>query len=397
MSMKNLVLLLVVGGIFTSCSKTVSDSTEEMVSTVTQKKPEVCDFGSNNFSLSKRAPVNDGFDNKPPRGGISGGGGGTVTPPPPAGSVILLDFDGHYLAGSAWNYNGPMTLTPANLTGPAIANIVNRVINDYSPFNVVVTTSETVFNAANPYKRMRVVITESWEWYGQVGGTAFIGSFTWGDTSPCFVFSSLLGYGEKFISEAISHEAGHTFGLYHQATYSGGTMTSAYNYGYGSGETGWAPIMGCGYYQNLTLWHNGPNTYGANSFQNDGAIINGVVGSVADDYGNSTSTATTLSTTLNGVINSETDQDYFYVNLSTAKTLSIIPNNVGAGNSGANVDINLRIFNAQGTLLATVNDPNYLQAITSLSAGSYYISVGVTPNTYSATYGMLGKYTISLN
>ncbi len=174
-------------------------------------------------------------------------------------------------------------------------------------------------------------------------------------------------------------------------------MTSQYNCGQGSGETGWAPIMGCGYYQNVTTWHDGPNQYGYNSYQDDVAIINSIAGAIADDHSNGSSGSTTLNTSLNGIINSATDIDFFSVNLSSAKTLSAIPFNVGSGNNGANVDLIVRIYNTQNQLLTTIDDPATLQVMTSLNAGQYYISVTATPNSYTGTYGMRGRYTISIN
>ena len=69
-----------------------------------------------------------------------------------------------------------------------------------------------------------------------------------GDTyKPALVFYDKLGPGnEKYIAEAISHEAGHNMGLSHD-----GNATTGYYSGQGSGATGWAPIMGVGYYQSL--------------------------------------------------------------------------------------------------------------------------------------------------
>ena len=86
---------------------------------------------------------------------------------------------------------------------------------------------------------MRVILTVTHEWYGSAGGVAFVGSYSWGDDTPCFVFSGLLGYNVKNISEATAHEAGHTLGLYHQASYDANCVkTSDYHYGQGAGEIG---------------------------------------------------------------------------------------------------------------------------------------------------------------
>ncbi|MBM3432559.1 MAG: hypothetical protein FJX92_06115 [Bacteroidetes bacterium] len=156
---------------------------------------------------------------------------------PSASAVIFLDFDGHTVDGTGWNYNGPIYCAPSGLDNTKITTIFNRVAEDYRPFNVNVTTDSTKFLAAPLNKRMRVILTITSSWYGNSGGVAFVGSFKWGDDTPCFVFSALLGYNEKFVAEATTHEAGHTLGLYHQAAYDNNcSKTSEYNGGTGTGE-----------------------------------------------------------------------------------------------------------------------------------------------------------------
>lgn len=372
-----------------ACSKTsLPDNPTETII----QNPESCKFGLTQFNMSKRPAAEEGSERRPPKPPTGGGG----TSPNPG--VILLDFDGHLVSETNWNYNGDINCVPSNLTTQVMSTIMDRVINDFNPFNVIVTTDETVYNAATATKRMRVIITETWEWFGQVGGTSFLNSFTWGNNTPCFVFSSLLNYNEKQIAEAVSHEAGHTLGLRHQATYNGTTLVSEYNYGQGSGETGWAPVMGVGYYKNVTIWHNGPTPTGYTSFQNDVAVITGIVGVKTDDYSNSTSGAQVLTATpLNGIINSSTDADFFSVNLSAAKTVSLTPFNVGVNHEGANLDLIVKIYNSQGQLISSVQDPAVLNAISLVNAGQYFISVSTIANLNAGIYGMLGKYSISLN
>lgn len=392
--MKNFPIVYVMAILLalSSCQKSQNDEIAKQ-----ETKPETCLFGLTEFNLQKRAPLQD----KKPQTPGGGGGGGTVTPPPPTGTlstgVIFLDFDGHYVSGTSWNYAGDFSCAPANLGYDAINTITNRVASDYSPFNVIVTTSESVFNSVASNRRVRVVITESWEWYGQVGGVAYVNSFGSSSNTPCFVFSSLLSYNEKWIAESASHEAGHTLGLTHQAAYNGSTLVSSYNYGTGSGQTGWAPIMGCGYYQNLTTWHNGPTAAGYLNLQNDINIISGKINLIADDYSNTFTNAKQLSGTLSGILNASSDLDYFVVNNGAPTTINVTPFSAAAGNIGANLDIRLKIYNGSGQLISTINDPSILNASTTLNAGTYYIEVSSSANTYASTYGMLGRYDISVN
>ena len=384
--MKYPILLLVL--FLGACTKNIKKT--EKAETTTQ---EACDFGFTQFNLSKRAPGFSDATDISAKGGPNSGGDATSAP----NAVILLDFNGQYVSGTNWNTNGPITAAPANLTSTEITNILNRVIADFDPFNVVVTTDEAVYNAANAYKRMRVIVTESWEWYSQVGGVAFVNSITWGNNTPCFVFSSLLEYNAKKIAEACSHEVGHTLGLRHQAVYdANGVKISDYNWGQGNGEIGWAPIMGASYNQNLSIWHYGPNSLSATTMQDDVNIIAGKIGFKADDYSNSIAGTTTLSTSAVGVINSTSDVDYFKIKLNQTKNISIVPLSVGANNDGSDLDVIMKVYNSQGVLIGSVNDPMILNASNTLSSGTYYVSVGSIANNYTSTYGMLSRYKINI-
>jgi serralysin len=230
---------------------------------------------------------------------------------PSATSKIFLDFNGHTTSGTDWNsfYNGGANIvTPAysidadtttfsTTEVASIEEIWKRVAEDYAPFNVDVTTIDPGnLNAAN---NIRVVIGGSWDqWFeesGGAGGIAYLTSWQWNDDTPVFVFEENLGNGAaKFTAEAISHEVGHSLGLSHQSTYDAfGNQIEEYNSGSGSGDTGWAPIMGVSYYQNLTTWHNGTSSLGATSYQDDMSIIsaanNGFGGYRTDDHGNTIS------------------------------------------------------------------------------------------------------------
>ena len=327
---------------------------------------------------------------------------------PSAQAVILLDFDGHVVNGTSWNYAGPITCNSSGLDNTKITTVFNQVAEDYRPFNINITTEEAKYAAAPANRRMRVILTTSYEWYGSAGGVAFVGSFIWGDDNPCFVFSSLLSYNTKYISEAASHEAGHTLGLYHQSTYNASCVKiSDYNSGTGTGETGWAPIMGVGYYKNSTTWFNGPNSYGCANYQNDLAVIlagNGV-SYRPDDYAETFAAAPAQSFTndqfvVNAMISTATEKDMFKFTLATAKRVKInaVPKNVGAGNSGSNLDILMQLFNTATTSIGSYNPVLTLNVSvdTILGPGTYYILIDGIGNINTPGYdGSLGEYTIT--
>ena len=326
-----------------------------------------------------------------------------------ANAVIFLDFDGHTVFGTMWNVNGTFTVNSSGLSDASITEVFNRVAEDYRPFNINVTTSESKYNSAPSNKRIRVAITTSHEWYGSgAGGVAYLNSFKWGDNTPCFVFSALHGYNTKNIAEAASHEAGHTLGLRHQSHFDAScSKISDYHWGVGTGEIGWAPIMGAGYNQNMTLWNSGPNSLGCNSIQNDLTIITNATngfGFRTDDHTDEYSTATNSTFdasgqfTISGVIEKNDDKDLFKFTMPTFGRfeLNAIPYNVGSSNSGSDLDLQVEVLDGSYASIGTYNPGNLLSSVIDsfISAGTYFIRVDGKGNIYAPEYGSLGSYSL---
>src|SRR5262245_26896802 len=158
---------------------------------------------------------------------------------PSAAAKLYLDFDGHFesvwggwydpVLGTHWggwenvrtpvfDFDGDRT-TFSDDELAAIREIWARVAEDYSPFNVDVTT----VNPGNFADRvgLRIAIGGSWrDWFG---------SPTWGETmgssytdpfhvNTGYVFSDELPGNPRLIADAAAHEAGHAYGLGHQST-----------------------------------------------------------------------------------------------------------------------------------------------------------------------------------
>ena len=327
-----------------------------------------------------------------------------------APAVLLLDFDGHNVTGTSWNENGDIMCAGANLSTQAITEIYNRIAEDYSPFNINVTTDETKYNAAPANRRTRALFTTTSSWYGSnSGGCALVGSFTFGDNTPCFIFTALLGSNVKNIAEVGAHEAGHTLSLNHQAKYDAVcNKTGEYNYGSGTGVIGWAPIMGVGYNQNTTTWFNGPNSFGCDNLQSDADIIanstNGF-GFRQDDAGESfqSAVAQTFSNRRfekQGLITNLTDKDIFKFTIDTRQQviLQADPASVGPNDAGSNLDIQIQLFNNAQTLVNTYNPPLIMRAgmDTVLDPGTYYFSIEGASNEFTPDYGSLGSYKVTV-
>lgn len=323
---------------------------------------------------------------------------------PSAAATLFLDFDGHYVQVAGWNSGNPFYCQAPAVTNAQIEEMFNRVAEDYRPFNINITTDSTKFIDAPLTQRMRIVVTPSSSWYpGNVGGVSYVGSFTWGNNTPGFVFSDKLGNNAKYLAECITHESGHTVGLSHQSKYDANCqLVEQYNIGAGSGETSWAPVMGNSYYRNMTGWNDGPTPFGCANTQDNLTIItnsNGF-GYRADDYSNEPDANAfnlgSSSFNANGVISNNADKDAFkYVLTKNANFhLEANPFSLG-GNNGANLDVAVSLYK-DATLIRKYNPAASLSVSvdTTLNAGTYYLVVSGSGNENTNDYGSLGSYSV---
>lgn len=338
---------------------------------------------------------------------------------PGASKVIYLDFDGHTTTGTSWNTNftsganivtppysndGTVTTTFSSIELQNIVSIWQRMAEDFAPFDVDVTTQDPGLEALRKTTTtdtqfgVRVCIGgSSYDWYGAgAGGVAYLNSFSWNSDTPCFVFTAQLGSGNaKYTAEAASHEAGHTFNLSHDGQVAHDGLASV---GYYEGHANWAPIMGVGYYKDVTQWSKGEYPY-ANQLQDDTAIIAGVVGYRPDQHGDLITSATPLTGTsisTGGLIERRADADLF------AFTTGAGPVSFTATPAlpSPNVDIQLALYDGLGSLVTFVN-PTTLGATlsTTLAQGTYYLAVDAIgtgdPLTAYNDYGSLGQYDLT--
>lgn len=328
--------------------------------------------------------------------------------------TIYLDFDGETVNSNVWNGGATLACAAGGLTNPQIAEIFDRVAEDYRPFNINITTDPAKFAAAPILQRVRIIVTTTSNWYPGVGGVSYIGSFAWGDDTPGFVFSDKLGYSPKLIGECCSHESGHTLGLSHQSTYDANCdLVNEYNAGTGSGQVGWAPIMGNSYYENLSLWNDGPTPYGCTVTQDELAVITSAGNGVtyrADDHTDDFGTATRITGTFGynpglaptGIIETNTDKDMFMfcTRAGGARHIVVTPGNASANWIGANLDVKMTLYDASSNTVA-VYDPAGVVGIDIttpvLASGSYYLEIEGTGNANCTNYGSLGSYLINID
>lgn len=339
---------------------------------------------------------------------------------PGAPATLFLDFNGHYqterVGMDEWqdffvpgNHGWHNILTPAYdrdsdpLTfSPEeqqhIRFIWASVAEDYAPFNINVTTVDP-----DPGRRhtdgayLRVVISGDANFTGNSdfsGGLGEYGAYANDDgANVAYVFGKKSnGSPEdvRFLAEAASHEAAHTFGLEHYEKTVGDNLR--------------APIMRTNSAESAQrgVWWNGDMDVIASS-------ANGF-GYAADDYGNSFATAAQLTPTnaglyARGIVNWTTDVDMFQFstgggNVSIKVELPTEADGIAHPSfplarhkNVGNLNATLRLYNASGALVAQDSDPTLFASLTAnLTAGTYYVQVG--------SYGLagdVGQYSLFVN
>ncbi len=314
---------------------------------------------------------------------------------PGALGVIYLDFDGQSGPHENW---GNFDAAPTNNSNTTTKDVWARVSEDFAPFNLNVTTDLQVYLNAPETSRQRCIVTPTTTASPGAGGVAWVGSFGWTGDTPCWSFYSSGKNG----AEVISHEIGHTLGLFHDGRNS---PYEAYYLGHGSDPVGWAPIMGAGYYKNLSQWSRG-EYLSANETQDDLAIIAGNfnVGYRPDDAGASHATAAPLEIFSGGVVNSEgtiqsqSDVDAFRFT-TTGGSVSLAISTVSPG---PNLDIVAKLHDASGNEIQSNNPNSGVNAtlVTTLAPGEYTVRVDGTGRGNPlgdgyTDYGSLGQYTIT--
>jgi len=344
---------------------------------------------------------------------------------PGANRVIYLNFVGATLSNTVWNARAGNTTivaqgfdldgSPGSFSESELSLIQRawqRVVEDFSPFDVDVTTeppSESALTRSSAvdvtFGTTVLVTKNTFETGCGCGGWAYLSVFDDFNNyyKPAVVFYDQLGNSEKNIAEAISHEAGHNVGLAHDGAIGG----VQYYYGHGTGSTGWAPIMGAGYNRELVQWSRGeyPN---ANNTEDDFLVMQQTgLPYRADDHGNSFSTTTPIvfsggskSATASGIIGSQSDVDIFQIPAGSG----LIRVHVAPAPLAPNLDVLARLYASDGSLLASANIAGELYADTQATrspTAPLYLSISGTGkgdpllDGYTA-YGSIGQYNVTV-
>ena len=320
--------------------------------------------------------------------------------------VIYLDFDGYTSAVEtdlAYDLDGVAGFS--NAEQDVIQLVWARVGENYSAFDVDVTTQDpgtaalVRSDANDPVYGVRVLVTNGGngglitDCLSSAGcqGLGFIGGFGDGAVDPgTVILAQRLSAGNaKALAQAITHEVGHTLGLFHNTTSPATPLWSAVMYPVSAS----VPI----------------SQFTTTASQDDYAVMSAHgVTSRNDDYGNSWGTSFTLNgPTFNvtGVIVAPTDTDWFNFT---------VPVGAGALNASVTPSVHTSMLDTELTLydnnlalvalsnppvavvnadIATGLDASFVNLV--LAPGRYYMRVrGVESSDYT-NYGSIGTYTIS--
>ena len=319
---------------------------------------------------------------------------------PGAPDVIYMDFDGETVSGTAWAGGATIVAQPSTLSAPQIGEAIARMERDFEIFNVNITTQRSVFEAAQMDSRVHCIVTPTDTVDPKAGGIAWTGSFS--DSEPawkiCWVFEQDTA---KDCAEVASHEVGHTLGLSHDGLLASGSLPADDYYdGTGAGETGWAPIMGIGYYQALTQWSKGEYPR-ANNTEDDLAIITRpeMLAYMPDTVGNSAAAAqAAYGPGAKGSIERTGDTDFFRIRLPAGThTVNLLPS------PHTNLDAELAVQNSNGTELARSNPVGETDASATFSLSSNQTVLlrvagaakSDSQGTVYTNYGSLGTYSLT--
>jgi hypothetical protein len=323
---------------------------------------------------------------------------------PGSSRTLLLDFDGHLTADPVWTSLGAPAIinsAPSGASPETIFEVWQRVREDYLPFDVNVTTLDpglAAMRRSGPndgeYGQRIVISPTNFAGAGTLG-VAIVGSFDDVDADrPAFVFTD-GGGTRKSIAEAVSHEAGHTFGLFHD-----GFGGQDYYDGHGQ----WAPIMGraISATKPVSQWSKGEYA-GANRFEDDIARIDFLTDGRPDDHGGTLQNATVVAanSTTGGVIAPANEVDMFAVDVG-AGPLSVTVRPPAGAAAWSNLAVGVVVLNSGGAAVASgsVGAPTgwSVDLAPNVPAGRYFIQVRpigwLDASSGFTTYGSLGAYEV---
>ena len=312
--------------------------------------------------------------------------------------MIYLNFDGATIRPGPENAgNLPSSIVRCNCPAPTLTQaqkdeVIKRVADDYSPFNIRVTTDQAEFLAYPSQFREMVIVTTFPGVVGfpnGVGGVApWVGDRFRLPNSTSFGCASAFGNDPTDVASTISHESGHQLGLDHQHRFSPTCdFFGEYHPGFGSGPLAFNPIMGQGLPGGVDNWFAQTCAAPTNQyFQNDYAKINDQVTVRTDDFSDSPSGSPQPNGPITGVLEHGYDVDYVRVKFRNPGPATI---------SSDNIDLKVSVLSGRGEVIAVYNDPDSTNVTIPSVYGTRYLRIEGESNANMSSVFMTGTYRIT--
>ncbi len=300
---------------------------------------------------------------------------------PGAKAVVYLDFNG---GPGPWIGWGNFVALPSGATNAQIRDVWQRVAEDYQGFNVNITTDIKVFNAATPNSRQHTMITPTNTAAPGAGGVAYENSFNTSADEVNWAFYTTGKTPRKCARMRSATPSGFPTWARTSRTVRAAPRTVNTTSGQGSGDVGWAPIMGAGYYDNLTQFSKGDYSNPSNTEDQLSIVANNnnSLAYRADDDGATFATAKYLeilddNTVSNeGILETTGDVDAYRFTVTASSSVSITVNPV---NASPDLDILASIYKSDDSTLITSADPTKTTlpatVTATLPAGDYTLRV----------------------
>jgi hypothetical protein len=309
----------------------------------------------------------------------------------PNGTVVRPGF------GNADNLtttlvNGTRSCPPPQLDQATRDEIVRLVSDDFSPFNIRVTTDAAEFAAHTDATKQMALITTLPSVIGQQSGVAGVSPFVGiGQRLPgdfAFVFSSTLGNDARDVAAVISHESAHLLGLGHQHLFDDTcAFVNEYHPGFGSGPLSFNPLMGGAISEGVSNWFAQKcvsPTFGV--AQNDYDLINSQVAVRADDFPDEPEGEVVAAREITGTLERAHDVDHIKIDLDKAGSVTIISDNI---------DLRVALLKKSGDVIERFDDPESTNVVIPSTKGVKFLKIRAKRNDNMRAKFMTGTYRVS--